>query len=169
MKYSSSPFHIHLQQIKTTIPRTPESKIQNLKQNKLNATKQLMSYSSHSKTHPSHNTIDYIEIPSRDITLSESFFSKLLGWKFTEYGNDYKAFHDSRTSGGVYTSDKISTTDNGGSLIVIYSENLESTMTEAIKLGATITKEIFSFPGGRRFQFTEPGGSELAIWSHNLK
>ena len=25
--------------------------------------------------------------------------------------------------------------------------------------------EGFSFPGGRRFHFTDPGGTELAVWS----
>jgi hypothetical protein len=30
--------------------------------------------------------------------------------------------------------------------------------------GATITKEIFAFPGGRRFQFEDPSGIELAVW-----
>ena len=31
--------------------------------------------------------------------------------------------------------------------------------------GGTIVKDIFSFPGGRRFQFTDPDGYELAVWS----
>ncbi len=26
-------------------------------------------------------------------------------------------------------------------------------------------REIFSFPGGRRFHFTDPGDHELAVWS----
>ncbi|VAW15709.1 Glyoxalase family protein [hydrothermal vent metagenome] len=30
---------------------------------------------------------------------------------------------------------------------------------------ANWVKEIFSFPGGRRFHFREPGGNELAVWS----
>ncbi len=31
--------------------------------------------------------------------------------------------------------------------------------------GGTITKEIFSFPGGRRFHFCDASGNELAVWS----
>jgi predicted enzyme related to lactoylglutathione lyase len=31
--------------------------------------------------------------------------------------------------------------------------------------GGTIIKQIYSFPGGRRFHFTEPGGNEFAAWS----
>ncbi len=27
-----------------------------------------------------------------------------------------------------------------------------------------VTVEPFAFPGGRRFQFREPGGNELATW-----
>ena len=31
--------------------------------------------------------------------------------------------------------------------------------------GGKITREIFDFPGGRRFHFEAPGGGEFAIWS----
>ncbi|HEY2179092.1 MAG TPA: VOC family protein, partial [Caulobacteraceae bacterium] len=31
--------------------------------------------------------------------------------------------------------------------------------------GGRISRPIFSFPGGRRFHFTDPGGNELAVWS----
>ena len=41
-------------------------------------------------------------------------------------------------------------------------EALEKAVKDA---GGTIVKEIFSFPGGRRFQFTDPSGNELAVWS----
>ena len=31
--------------------------------------------------------------------------------------------------------------------------------------GGKIVKPIFSFPGGRRFHFSDPSGNELAVWS----
>ena len=31
--------------------------------------------------------------------------------------------------------------------------------------GGIIAKPIYSFPGGRRFHFIDPGGNELAVWS----
>jgi competence protein ComEC len=31
--------------------------------------------------------------------------------------------------------------------------------------GGIIARPIFSFPGGRRFHFIDPGGNELAVWS----
>jgi len=36
------------------------------------------------------------------------------------------------------------------------------------ELGAAISENIFSFPGGRRFNFTDPTGNEYAIWSEIL-
>jgi hypothetical protein len=34
-----------------------------------------------------------------------------------------------------------------------------------IESGGNISKDIFSFPGGRRFHFLDPDGNELAVWS----
>ena len=31
--------------------------------------------------------------------------------------------------------------------------------------GGIVAKAIYSFPGGRRFHFIDPGGNELAVWS----
>jgi predicted enzyme related to lactoylglutathione lyase len=33
------------------------------------------------------------------------------------------------------------------------------------ELGAKISQEIFAFPGGRRFHFIDPTGTEYAMWS----
>ena len=52
-----------------------------------------------------------------------------------------------------------------GVLIVLYYENLVEIRENVKSAGGTITKEIFEFPGGKRFHFTDPSGNELAIWS----
>jgi predicted enzyme related to lactoylglutathione lyase len=36
-------------------------------------------------------------------------------------------------------------------------------MAAVTAAGGTIVKPIFSFPGGRRFQFLDPSGNELAV------
>ncbi|HEU0011118.1 MAG TPA: VOC family protein, partial [Verrucomicrobiae bacterium] len=33
------------------------------------------------------------------------------------------------------------------------------------KAGGKISKEIVSFPGGRRFQYIDPAGNQLGVWS----
>jgi uncharacterized protein len=50
-------------------------------------------------------------------------------------------------------------------LVVIYADNLEAVEQKVRQTGATIVKPIFSFPGGRRFHFSDPSGNELAVWS----
>ena len=48
---------------------------------------------------------------------------------------------------------------------MIRVDDLEAAFDAVSKAGGTIAKPIFSFPGGRRFQFVDPAGSELAVWS----
>jgi len=111
------------------------------------------------------NTIDYVEIPAKDPAKAQAFFSGLFGWKFEDYGPDYCSFHDGRLAGGFHRADVAAATENGSPLIVFYKENLEAATARVAELGGTISKEIFSFPGGKRFHFTDPNGNEFAIWS----
>lgn len=113
---------------------------------------------------PSHEKIDYVEFGSADMAATKSFFESVFGWSFVDYGDQYTAFSNEGLDGGFFKSDVQSTTQSGGALIVFYSNDLEATL-EKVKLhGGQICTEIFSFPGGRRFQFIEPGGNELSVW-----
>jgi predicted enzyme related to lactoylglutathione lyase len=40
---------------------------------------------------------------------------------------------------------------------------LEDTEQSILQAGGKVTLPIFSFPGGRRFHFTDPAGNELAV------
>lgn len=114
---------------------------------------------------PTDRTIDYIELPAGNLPEVRSFFEKAFGWSFTEYGPEYLAFNDGRTDGGFYKSDARSTTDNGAALVVLYAHDLEATRERVLDSGGSLVKDIFSFPGGRRFHFADPHGNELAVWS----
>ncbi len=111
------------------------------------------------------NTIDYIEIPARDPTRAQAFFTELFGWKFVDYGPDYCTFHDGRLAGGFRRADVSVAAENGSPLIVFYKADLAAATVQVAELGGTISRDIFSFPGGRRFHFTDPNGNEFAIWS----
>jgi predicted enzyme related to lactoylglutathione lyase len=113
------------------------------------------------------NQIDYIEFQAKDLAATRSFFEQLFGWKFTDYGPDYTSFADGRIAGGFTRADRHSTIESGGVLVVFYHPRLEGVRQRVIELGGKITADIFSFPGGRRFHFTEPSGNECAIWSED--
>lgn len=106
--------------------------------------------------------IDYIELPATDIGATKRFYMDAFGWKFTDYGPDYTSFEDGRLAGGFTKDGKVA---KGGPLVVIYADTLEAQEGKVRQAGGTITKPIFSFPGGRRFHFSDPSGNELAVWS----
>jgi predicted enzyme related to lactoylglutathione lyase len=109
------------------------------------------------------NRIDYIEIPVTDPSKAREFFSSLFGWKFESWGDDYISFNDGRLTGGFCRAE--SPAPATGVLVVFFTEDLERDFERVKELGATISKEIFHFPGGRRFHFVDPVGTEYAIWS----
>jgi predicted enzyme related to lactoylglutathione lyase len=50
-------------------------------------------------------------------------------------------------------------------MVVLYSADLEATVEKVRSFGGQIVKDIFAFPGGRRFHFADPSGNEFAVWS----
>ena len=108
------------------------------------------------------NHINYIEFKANDLERIKAFYSKSFNWSFTDYGPTYTSFSESGLAGGFEKSeDEIV----NGALIVLYHKNLELIKSKIIESGGSISKDIFSFPGGRRFHFTDPAGNELAVWS----
>lgn len=112
-----------------------------------------------------HHKINYVEFPAHDLASTKAFFNKAFGWEFMDFGPDYIAFTGQGTDGGFYKSDLKASKSEGSALIVIYSDNLEETEAAVKEAGGRIIVDIFEFPGGRRFHFTEPSGNELAVWS----
>ncbi|EHK53674.1 VOC family protein [Allomesorhizobium alhagi] len=106
--------------------------------------------------------LDYLEMSATGGTLDsvKAFYSAAFSWSFTDYGPTYAAF-DEGLDGGFQAE---STEASGKPLPVLYSENLEQTLEAVENAGGKIVKPIFSFPGGRRFHFTDPAGNELAVW-----
>ncbi len=112
-----------------------------------------------------HEKINYIEFPAKDIKATKAFFSSVFSWSFVDYGPDYVAFEDEGINGGFFKSDLCSSTANGATLVVFYSNELESTEKKIEGAGGSIIRHIFPFPGGRRFHFSDPNGNEYAVWS----
>lgn len=107
------------------------------------------------------NQIDYIELPGAQIEKTKAFYHSVFGWKFTDYGPDYTSFHDGRIAGGFSKELAI----GKGVLLVLYSSDLAAVQQRVLGAGGRIVKDTYSFPGGRRFHFSDPNGNELAVWS----
>jgi len=111
-----------------------------------------------------HEKMNYVEFPAKDLAGTKAFFESVFGWSFVDYGPEYTAFENQGLDGGFFQSELASSTEKGTALIVFYSNQLEATLAKVEKAGGSILRPIFSFPGGRRFHFTEPSGNEFAVW-----
>lgn len=109
--------------------------------------------------------IDYVEFPASDFDAVQAFYEKAFGWEFTDYGPEYRAFTDGKLDGGFRHSAQVASTSGGSALVILFAHDLEATRDKVIASGGRIVEDIFSFPGGRRFQFADPHGNELAVWS----
>ena len=109
-----------------------------------------------------NNHINYIEFKAKDLEKIKAFYSQVFGWTFTDYGPTYVAFSESGLEGGF---EKTEENTMNGALVVLYHKDLNSAKSEIIKANGKISKDIFAFPGGHRFHFTDPAGNELAVWS----
>lgn len=105
--------------------------------------------------------IDYVEFPAQVLGMTTSFYSRVFGWRFTDYGTSYSAF-DEGIEGGFQGDPK---ERKEKPLIVIYAQDLEAVEAKVRASGGQVIKPIFPFPGGRRFHFLDPSGNELAVWS----
>ena len=112
-----------------------------------------------------HEKINYVEFPARDIEAVKAFFTAAFDWTFVDYGPEYTAFSNAGIDGGFFKSDLSASTESGSALIVFYSKKLENTLSKIVNAGGKIIKPVFTFPGGRRFHFTDPNGNEYAVWS----
>jgi uncharacterized protein len=106
--------------------------------------------------------IDYIEFPGADLPATKGFYADAFGWTFTDYGPSYAAFDNGGVDGGINADAE----DRAAApLVILFATDLEAMEARVKAAGGTISRAIFSFPGGRRFHFRDPSGNELAVFS----
>jgi len=112
-----------------------------------------------------NNQLDLVEFSAsspEELARAKTFFTNVFGWQFKDYGDGYSDTPDSGLTSGI------NATGEGQAkmpLPVLYVEDLEATKEKIAQAGGTIVHDTYSFPGGRRFHFTDPLGNELAVWS----
>ena len=112
-----------------------------------------------------HHAIDYIEFSVVDMEKAKTFYSRAFGWSFTDYGPGYVGIQRVQEEGEAGGLSLVAEVETGGPLIVLYSSDLSASLKSVGEAGGEVTKDIFEFPGGRRFEFIDPSGNALAVWS----
>lgn len=105
------------------------------------------------------NRLCFVELPVGATGPAKDFYAKAFNFLMTDFGPTYSC----TMSGDVDLGLQADISEASRSpLPVIQVDSLEITEALVRQAGGTITKESFSFPGGRRFHFRDPGGNELA-------
>jgi predicted enzyme related to lactoylglutathione lyase len=111
------------------------------------------------------NRFDFIEFPAENVgclNKAKAFYQRVFGWSYKDWGDDYSDTQSSGLGSGINADPSHRPRYP---LAVIYASDLEDLREKVVASGGIITRELFSFPGGRRFHFTDPAGNELAVWS----
>jgi predicted enzyme related to lactoylglutathione lyase len=104
--------------------------------------------------------LNYVELPVRDVAAAKAFYEAAFGWSLTDFGPTYASTLTGDTDIGLQGD---AAEASAAPLPVIQVDDLEAALAAVTGAGGTLKVPIFSFPGGRRFQFTDPGGNELAV------
>lgn len=107
--------------------------------------------------------VDYIELSVADVAAAKQFYGAVFGWTYQDYGPDYASFFDGRLYGGFRKAEAGG--GPGGPLVIMYAVDLEAARERVLEAGGEVVQDIFSFPGGRRFHFSDPAGNVLAVWT----
>jgi predicted enzyme related to lactoylglutathione lyase len=109
-----------------------------------------------------HHAIDYIEISVTDVDKAKTFYGAAFGWGFNDYGPEYAGIQgDGKEAGGLRRA------DGTEPLVMLYSDDVEATADAVTKAGGTIVEPISAYPGGHRFEFTDPDGNRLGVHTEN--
>jgi predicted enzyme related to lactoylglutathione lyase len=105
--------------------------------------------------------IDFVEFEGTDLAEVRRFYKAALGWTF--HGNDTEDAAFSASDDGDEAANDNS--PPAPPLVVIYFDSLSAVWRKVQAAGGEITKPVYWIPGGWRFQFRDPAGNELAVWS----
>ncbi|ACQ82442.1 Glyoxalase/bleomycin resistance protein/dioxygenase [Beutenbergia cavernae DSM 12333] len=109
--------------------------------------------------------IDYVELTVTDLPAAIAFYERAFGWEFTSYGEGYAgirgATSDDPEVGGLSLGDSVRP---GGPFLLFSSDDLDASVVAVTDAGGAVVQGPYSFPGGRRFHFTDPSGNELGVY-----
>jgi uncharacterized protein len=119
--------------------------------------------------HPTfgNGKICYIELPSRNIEESSSFYSKVFGWGIRKRGDGSVAFDDSvnEVSGTWRIDRKPSTTL--GLMVHIMVYDIEAAIQAVILNGGKIVQPVGMEAPEITARFSDPTGNILGLYQHS--
>jgi predicted enzyme related to lactoylglutathione lyase len=105
--------------------------------------------------------LDYVELPVAKLDEAATFYEAAFGWTLARFGPTYAATTTGDTDVGLQGDPADAPK---APLPVIQVDDIAAAAAAVEAAGGEIVRPVFTFPGGRRFHFRDPGGNELAVW-----
>lgn len=102
---------------------------------------------------------NYLELKATDAAQTRAFYAAALGFSFVDYGPNYFA-----VEGGAVEIGFAVGAEPEVPLPTFETTNLEESLAAVRVAGGKIVKDVFAYPGGRRFEFLDPSGNRIAIY-----
>jgi predicted enzyme related to lactoylglutathione lyase len=118
------------------------------------------------KEHPTfgNGKICYLELPSRNIEESASFYNGVFGWNIRRRGDGAWAFDDIVNEvSGTWRTDRKPATELG-LLVHIMVDDIERSMQVVIKNGGTIVQQVGMEAPEITARFKDPTGNILGLF-----
>ncbi|WFP15741.1 VOC family protein [Citricoccus muralis] len=114
---------------------------------------------------PTHHAISYIELGVTDLALARDFYASAFGWTFNDYGPAYAGIVAADGDGEIGGLNPSAPPSVSGPLVLLYSRDLDATIEAVRAAGGEILAGPDDFPGGRRFEFSDPSGNRLGVFA----
>ena len=119
-------------------------------------------------SHPTfgNGKICYIELPSRDLTESASFYEKVFNWQIRTRDDGSISFDDAVTEvSGAWRTDRKPVTELG-ILIHIMVYDIQATVKAIADNGGKITQPVGAEAPEITARFSDPTGNVLGLYQH---
>ena len=103
-----------------------------------------------------------VEYPTSSAARSAGFLEAVFGWQGISYGPLYEDVPIGEGISRGFQADLAEAPNQP--LVVIEVDDLRAVREKVEAAGGVVTVEPFSFPGGTRMHFQEPGGNVLAAY-----
>ena len=106
--------------------------------------------------------IEHVEIGVQEVETAKTFYGDLCGWTFQDYGERYSSF-----SHGAGHGDLNRAAQDPADTCCPFSmrTTLKRPLIGCVSAELAVPARPSTFREGRRFQFLDPNGNEIAIWS----
>jgi len=113
--------------------------------------------------------ICYMELPSRDIAESGSFYHQVFQWKIRRRSDGSVAFDDGIGGvSGTWRTDRIPNTESG-IFVHIMVDDIEETMQKVRAHGGIIVQPVGMDAPEIAAHFLDPSGNLLGLYQHDTR